>query len=125
MPNNKKQTNKTSWSFLRDWIFLTLIILTVAFLLPGVTVVSFSAALAAAMVLGILNALFKPFILLLALPINFFTLGLFTLIINAVLIMIVDSLVPGFAVMNFGYALVFGIFISVFTYFVSHFFSTK
>lgn len=124
MPN-KKQTNKNNWSFLRDWIFLTLIIMVVAFLLPGVQVISFVAALTTAMILGILNALFKPFLILLTLPINFLTLGLFTLIINAVLIMIVDLLVPGFMVVNFGYALVFSIFVSTFTFLVSHLFGNK
>ena len=128
MPNKKQTSNKSrgrSWSLLRDWLFLTLIIMVVSFILPGVEVVSFSAALTAALILGILNAVLKPLMLFLTLPINFLTLGLFTWVINAILIVIVAALVPGFTVFNIGYAIVFSIFVSMFTYLVSHLFSTK
>lgn len=129
--SNKKQTSSKgrssgkSWSLLRDWLFLTLIIMVVSFILPGVEVVSFVAALSAALILGILNAVLKPLMLFLTLPINFLTLGLFTWVINAVLIFIVAVLVPGFTVLNIGYAMMFSIFVSMFTYLVSHLFSTK
>lgn len=128
MPNKKQASNKSrgkSWSLLRDWLFLTLIIMVVSFILPGVEVISFAAALSAALILGILNAVFKPLMLFLTLPINFLTLGLFTWVINAILIVIVAALVPGFTVLNIGYAIVFSIFVSMFTYLVSHLFSTR
>lgn len=130
--SNKKQSKskkltktKNETSIIAHWLLLSFIILVVAYLLPGVKVDNFLAAMTAALVLGIFNSTFKPLLLFLTLPINFLTLGLFTLVINAVLIIIVAALVPGFAVANFGYALVFSIFVSVFTYFITHFFGDK
>ena len=131
MPS-KKQTKskkvtktKNDFSIITHWLLLSLIVLVVAYLLPGVTIDNFLAAMTAALILGILNSTFKPLLIFLTLPINFLTLGLFTLIINAVLALIVAALVPGFAVAHFGYALVFSIFVSTFTYFITHFFDNK
>ncbi|MBN1594840.1 phage holin family protein [candidate division FCPU426 bacterium] len=98
------------------WVLYALAILLAAYLLPGIVVRGFGAALVTALVLGILNAFVKPFLLLLTLPINILTLGLFTFILNTLLIMMTSAMVPGFHVRNFWWALLFGIVLSVFNF---------
>ncbi len=83
------------------WLINALILLLAAYLIPQITVESFYAALMTALVLGIVNALIRPIIIILTLPINILTLGLFTLVINGLLIMFVASFVKGFAVAGF------------------------
>lgn len=98
------------------WIVTTLAILAGAYILPGVDVDGFVTALVAALVLGIINALVKPVLLILTLPINVLTLGLFTFVLNALLILLVDVIVPGFAVAGFGSALLFSLVLAVVTF---------
>lgn len=100
-------------SILINWLISALIILSAAYILPGVHVINFMSALVASLVLGIINAIIKPILIILTLPINFLTLGLFTLVINAVLILLVAKIVPGFSVDGFWWALLFGIILSV------------
>jgi putative membrane protein len=68
------------------WLILTLSILAAAYLLEGIEVSSFFSAFFAAAVLGILNAFFRPVLILLTLPINLLTLGLFTFVVNALIL---------------------------------------
>lgn len=96
-----------------SWIISSLAILVSAYLLPGVTVTSFIAALSAALVLGLANAILKPILILLTLPINFLTMGLFTLVINAAMVLLAASIVPGFAVAGFWWALLMGLILSL------------
>ena len=84
-----------------------------AYLLPGVHVSNFWAAFFTAAVLGILNALIKPILIILTLPINILTLGLFTLVINALMILLASSIVKGFEVDGFWWAFLFAIILSV------------
>jgi putative membrane protein len=84
-----------------------------SYLLPGVEVVDWQSLLMAAVLLGIANAILRPILLVLTLPINFMTLGLFTFVINAVLVLLVAEVVPGFAVDGFGWALIFSIVLSI------------
>ncbi len=100
-------------SVLVNWIVSAMVIFSIAYILPGTTVVDFTAALVVALVLGIINALLKPVLLILTLPINILTLGLFTFILNALLIILVSNIVPGFIVDGFLAALIFGIVLSV------------
>lgn len=100
-------------SVLVNWIVSAMVIFSIAYILPGATVVDFTAALVVALVLGIINALLKPVLLILTLPINILTLGLFTFILNAFLIILVSNIVPGFIVDGFLAALIFGIALSV------------
>ena len=86
------------------WILNALGVMIVAYLIPGITVSNFYTALVVALVLGILNALVRPILIFLTLPINILTLGLFTLVINALLLWFVSSFVKGFAVAGFGAA---------------------
>ena len=76
-------------------------------ILPGVHVDSFSTAVVAAVVLGIVNGLLRPILLVLTLPINILSLGLFTFVIIGGCVMLVAHLVPGFQVANLGWALAF------------------
>ncbi|KKP80761.1 MAG: hypothetical protein UR81_C0017G0016 [Candidatus Levybacteria bacterium GW2011_GWB1_35_5] len=100
-------------SVLVNWVVSAMVIFSIAYILPGTTVVDFTAALVVALVLGIINALLKPILLILTLPINILTLGLFTFILNALLIILVSNVVPGFIVDGFLAALIFGIVLSV------------
>lgn len=84
-----------------------------AYILPGVNVDSFVTAIIVAVVLGIVNFVIKPVLHLLTLPITILTLGLFTFVINALMILLVDYLVDGFHVDNFWAALLFSLVLSV------------
>ncbi len=77
----------------------------VAYLVPGVTIAGWQALLVVAVVWGVLSILVKPILILLTLPINILTLGLFTFVINALLIMLMSRLVTGFKVEGFTTAL--------------------
>ncbi|MBU2566745.1 phage holin family protein [Patescibacteria group bacterium] len=83
------------------WVVSTLAILLASYLVPGVEVTNFWAALLTALVLGLINAIIRPLVILLTLPANILTLGLFTLIINAFMLWLAAYLVPGFDVQGF------------------------
>ncbi|MBP7057552.1 phage holin family protein [Candidatus Gracilibacteria bacterium] len=100
-------------SLLLNWLISAIVIIISAYVIPGVHVGNFGAALITAIVLGILNAIVKPLLILLTLPVNILTLGLFTLVINAVIILIAAQIVPGFKVDGFLAALLFAIVISI------------
>lgn len=104
-----------------NWFISGLVIFVAAYLFQdrGVHVDSFFTALVIAVVLGIINAILKPILLLLTLPINVISLGLFTLIINAVLIMLATFFVPGFSVDSFWWAIIFGAVLSLINWFVN------
>jgi putative membrane protein len=99
--------------FLIQWVISGLAILITAYLLPGVAIEGFLAALVTALVLGLINAVLRPILILLTLPLNILTLGLFTLVINALLIMLASTIVPGFAVQGFWWALLFGVVLAI------------
>lgn len=86
------------------WILNAVALLAVAYLLPGIAVVSFGSALIAALVLGLVNMLVKPVLVLLTLPITVVTLGLFLIVINALLFWFVGSVLEGFQVNGFWWA---------------------
>ncbi len=100
-------------SILINWLISAIAIIISAYIIPGIRVPNFTTALITAVVLGILNAVIKPLLLLLTLPVNILTLGLFTLVINAVIILLVSSLVPEFQVDGFLAALLFAVVLSV------------
>ena len=95
------------------WILFSLAIYATAYLLPGIHVPDFLTALMVALGLGIINAILRPILLILTLPINFMTLGLFTFVINALMVMLAAQVVPGFAVDNFWWAVLFSLVVSV------------
>lgn len=93
-------------------IVSTLAVMTAAYVIPGVSISGWFAAFVVAIVLGILNTFLKPLLLVLTLPINILTLGLFTLVINTLLILLAGSIVPGFHTDSFLAALLFGVVLS-------------
>jgi len=95
------------------WALSAIAILITAYILPGVSVSGILTALVLAVVLSAINILIKPVLLVLTLPINILTLGLFTLVINAGLVMLAAAVVPGFMVDGFWWALLFGIVLFV------------
>ncbi len=82
-------------------------------IIPGVVLDDFITAVVVSVILAVVNTFIKPILILLTLPVNILTLGLFTLVINAVVVLIVDSLVPGFEVNGFWAALFFSIVLSL------------
>lgn len=95
------------------WVAFALIIMLVGWLIPGVQVDNFITAMLVAVVIALINAFIKPIILLLTLPLNLLTLGLFTLVINALLFMFAAYIVPGVDVNGFLSALIASILISI------------
>jgi len=91
------------------WIVSAIAILIAAYILPGVSIAGILTALIVAVVLGAANAVIRPIILLLTLPLTILTLGLFTLVVNALMVMLASALVPGFSVDGFWWAFVFAI----------------
>ncbi|OGK55920.1 hypothetical protein A3J15_02675 [Candidatus Roizmanbacteria bacterium RIFCSPLOWO2_02_FULL_38_10] len=95
-------------------IINSLAVFFTAKLLPGmVTVEDLYAALLVAVILGLINTFVKPILKILTLPITILTLGLFSLILNALLILLVDRLVPGFSVNGLFAAIIFGFALSI------------
>ena len=99
------------------WFLNALALLTVAYVLPGITVDGFTAALIAALILGLINTLLRPLLILLTLPVTVVTLGLFILVINVLLFWFAGSVLKGFEVSGFWVgvlgALLYSIFSSV------------
>ena len=83
------------------WLLNTLALIAVAYLMPAITVTSFWSALVAALILGLVNAVIRPVLILLTLPVTVVTLGLFILVINGLLFWFVGSFVEGFVVQGF------------------------
>ena len=94
-----------------------LALLGVTYLIPGFAVDSYYTAIIVALVLGVVNIFFKPIIVILTLPINILTLGLFTFVINALLLWMVARWVEGFNIESFMPALVGALIYSAFSYF--------
>lgn len=84
------------------------------FLMDSVRIDGVLIALLSGIALGFVNALIRPIVIILTLPINILTLGLFTLVINALMVMLVAAIVPGFSVAGFWSALLFSLFLSIF-----------
>jgi putative membrane protein len=83
------------------WLINTLALIAVAYLMPSISVSSFSSALVAALVLGLVNTVIRPILVLLTLPVTVLTLGLFILVINGLLFWLVGSFIQGFYVPGF------------------------
>lgn len=90
-----------------------------SYILPGVSIDSFQTAIIVAIVLGIVNAVIKPVLLFFTFPITLITLGLFTFVINGLMVLLVDYLVPGFRVDSFLWAIIFSFVISIVSSFLN------
>lgn len=83
------------------WLISALSLILVTYIVPGIKVQGFYSALIAALVLGLINSLIRPVLVVLTLPVNILTLGLFTLVINALLFWLAATIVKGFGVDGF------------------------
>jgi putative membrane protein len=100
-------------NFLIRILVNALAVMVTAYLLPGVRVKDFVTALILAVVLGLLNLLVKPILVILTLPVTIITLGLFLFVINAIIILLASRLVSGFKVDGFFWALIFSLILSL------------
>lgn len=100
-------------NFIINLLISSLAIFATAQITPGVIIDTFATSIVVAIVFGVVNAVIKPLLIIFTLPINIMTLGLFTFVINALVVLLVDYLVPGFRVDGFFIALVFSIVLSI------------
>src|ERR1700730_1373674 len=98
-------------------IINTVAVLRTSYILPGIHLKSFWTAFFVAIVLGIVNAILRPIIFILTLPINILTLGLFSFVIMGLLVLLVSAIVPGFKVDNFGWAILFALIVAIVNWF--------
>ncbi len=110
--------------FLR-WLILTFSIIATSYLIDGIEVSGFLSAFFAAAILGILNAFFRPILLILTLPVNILSLGLFTFVINAVVLMMVSGVISGFEVYGFWSAMFGSLLISLVSWLLTSFISER
>ena len=83
------------------WILFALLIMLIAWIIPGISITGFISALIVVVILSIVNVLIKPIVQFISFPLNFITLGLFSLIINALLFLLVAKFSPGFQIDGF------------------------
>ena len=102
-----------------SWIILTFAVYVTAYILPGVSVTGVFPTVVTAMFIGIVNTFLRPVLLILTLPVNILTLGLFTFVINALLVLLVAAMVPDFHVDGFWWAMAFSIILSIVNGFLS------
>lgn len=105
--------------FLAKWLIGTIAIVITTYLLSGIHVDNAVTALITALVIGIINATIRPILFFLTLPITIISLGLFALILNALLVMLTAYIVPGFDVDNFWWALLFSLVLTIVNHFLN------
>lgn len=98
---------------LKILIINSIVVFIGAYVLDGVKIKNFWTAIGVAIVLGLINMFIKPLILLLTLPLTILTLGLFVLVINAWILMLIDKLIDGLTIKGFWWAVIYSIIISV------------
>lgn len=103
-------------NFLLQWLLSALAIIIISYILPGVQVSGLFAALMTALVLGLINTFIRPILTALTLPLNAITLGISTFVLNALLVLLASAVVPGFTIVNFWWALLFSLILSLFSY---------
>lgn len=101
-------------TFILRILLTAVVVVFLAKFLPGVTVAGYFTAIVVALVLALLNLIVKPILILLTLPVTILTFGLFLIVINAVIILLADAFVDGFAVSGFWIAVLFSILLSIF-----------
>jgi putative membrane protein len=98
---------------LGDWIVNAFALFIVSRIVSGIQLQNFQSALVAVIIIGLINALIKPILVILTLPITIVTLGLFALVLNALLLLLAGSITPGFKVDGFWAACIGSILLSV------------
>ncbi|MCD6306507.1 MAG: phage holin family protein [Deltaproteobacteria bacterium] len=107
------------------WLILTAAITVASYLINGICVDGFFSAFFAAAILGVLNVFFRPILLILTLPINILTLGLFTFVINALLLKMASGVISGFEVYGFWSAILGGLIISLVNWVLNSFITDR
>ncbi len=107
--------------FLSHWLIVAIALGVAAWLLPGVEISSWAALLVGALVLGFVNAVVRPLMVLLTLPITLVTLGLFYLVVNGAAFALASALVPGFWVQGCGSAILGALLVSLVSWFIGLF----
>ncbi len=107
------------------WLINAATLMAIAYYLPGVEVSGWYAAFITALVLGLVNAILRPLLLLLTLPITLLTLGLFTLVINGILFWFVSTIVDGFTVEGFGVAFFGALILTIVSWLTSGLFKRR
>jgi putative membrane protein len=102
------------------WAINAVALYLTTFVVPGLRVTSFGGAVLAALVLGIVNAVLRPILLLLTLPLTILTLGLFTFVINAVMLYVVGAVTHRLIITSFLSALIGAVVLSVISFVLSH-----
>lgn len=97
------------------WILFALLIMFIAWVIPGITITGFISALFVVVILSVVNVLIRPLVNLISLPLNVITLGIFSLIINALLFLLVAKFSPGFHIDGFWSGFFGALILSVFT----------
>ncbi len=100
-------------NFILKLLITAAVVLLLSYFLPGIAVSSFLTAILVALVLAVLNILLKPLLILLTIPITILTLGLFLLVLNALMVLLADALIPGFQVDGFLWAFIFSLCLSL------------
>lgn len=103
------------------WLITALAVLIAGYLIPGIEISGLWAALWVAVFLGIFNVILRPILILLTLPLNILTLGLFTFVINALLAMLISTIVQGFYIEGLLSAILFSIVLSAVSYILNQF----
>jgi putative membrane protein len=98
------------------WLVVTIAIVVAAHFIPGIRVDSVGAALIGAAILGILNTVVRPILVILTIPVTILTLGLFLFVINALMFLLAGSLISGFHVQSFWPALLGSLVVSIVSY---------
>jgi putative membrane protein len=101
-------------NFILKIVLTAVAVLVIAHFLPGVSVENFTSSVIVAVVLALLRVTIKPLLIILTLPVTILTLGLFLLVINALIILLADNLIDGFTVDGFWIALLFSLILSIF-----------
>lgn len=119
VPNNKKTHRKPNMRLLLTWLINAAALMALPYLMQSVSVTNVGTALIAALVLGLVNTLIRPLLVLLTLPVTLLSLGLFILVINAFLFWLVSTLIDGFEVAGFWSAFLAAILYSVISWALS------
>jgi putative membrane protein len=107
--------------FLIHWAIMSLSLWVASYVFNGIKFSDKSSLLISALMLGFVNAVLRPILLILTFPLTILTLGLFALVLNALMIMLVANLVKGFKLSGFWTAFIVGIFIALFSLFIEYF----
>lgn len=102
-----------TWGIIVQLILGGLAVIITSYLLPGVSVENFLTGIVIAALIALLNITVKPILIILTIPITIVTLGLFLIVINALLILLAAKIVPGFSVDGFWWALLFGLILGL------------